>query len=1174
MSLIIDPAQAMAADPTLNAFVTANAGSGKTKTLIDRVARLLLAGAPPSAILCVTYTKAAAAEMQARLFELLGGWAVTPDARLSEAMARLLGPDNSQGLPEARRLFARALETPGGLKIQTIHAFCEQLLRRFPLEAQVSPGFTVMDDAAAALVVRDARARLAGLAGGEDVAVSEAYARLAIALDYMSFEGLFRTFEEKRGAIGDYLASVDGYAGAVRDVWARCGFLDGPTSVSEVEGLVVGETRLALWKAAAGVLGQGTKTDIANAEKMLAVSLEPTLGGMLGCLFTQGGAGTPATWVAKTSGLKSREDLRAFLLEEQERLLQARDLVRGAGVAEDTLAVLCLAESYADAYAMAKAERGVLDFADLVARARDLVARSPGAPWVLYKLDGGLEHILIDEAQDTAPEQWAIAESLTEEFFAGAGRVRPAGSPERTLFIVGDEKQSIYSFQGADPDRLLSETQRYIKLIRDAGRRAEPAPLTTSYRSVQTVLTFVDSLFSDPRTHVGVRAPMGMAALEHTASREGQPGCVDLWPLEMEEPAQERGAWDAPLDVESEGSANRRLARRIAREIRDLVERGDTVFAKDGTARPAGYGDIIILVRRRRALFEDIIRELRKAGVPVAGADRLVLSAHIAFDDLLALARFVQFPNDDLNLAALLKSPLCGASDEDLYAVGKPRKGSLWAAVQASDLPARGWLLQALDMALGRSPFEFYSRMLSLKDAAGRSGRARMLERLGSEAGDVMDEFLARTLEAEQRGVLDLERLAAAFEGLEISVKREMEAGGGEVRVMTAHGAKGLEAPIVFLPETTVKTGARGSALLETGPIEQGGGFLWAPRAAEDCAASAAARQRRKDKDEGESWRLLYVGLTRARDRLVLCGRAPARMKEGTVPEGWYGAMAAAFEHADVVGRVKSMTAEGGFTFQRFGDDPLPFTSNTDRPDESQDPRDGTPVQRVGPDFRQDNRTGGETAWLTVPAREEPPATAWASPSQAASRSRIPAPSPLSRQGGMDRFRRGDIIHRLLQLLPDVPEIERRETATRLLAREPDLSDVQRAEMIGAAMGVLEHPDFAEVFGPGSRAEVGLAGSAKALPEGLAISGRVDRLVVTASRVTVVDYKTNRPAPDDISGADPSYVAQLAIYTAVLGEVFPGRQVRAALVWTDGPKLMPVPEKMMAEALARLPGAR
>jgi ATP-dependent helicase/nuclease subunit A len=1164
MTLVVDNAQALAADPALNAFVTANAGSGKTKTLIDRVARLLLAKAPPSAILCVTYTKAAAAEMQARLFALLGDWSVMPDEKLSQALGGLLGEAaDGQDLAEARRLFARALETPGGLKIQTIHAFCEQLLRRFPLEAGVSPSFSVMDDAAAALVARDARETLAGLASGGSAVISEAYARLAIALDYQSFEALFRTFAEQRGAIADYLDSVGGLDGAVADVWARCGFEDGLVPVDSLAEAALAATDWPLWREIATVLAQGGKRDSGAAAKMSeAAELEgPTFDDLLAVLFTGGGSGTPVAWVNTTTGLKAREDLREALQSEQIRLDEARAGLRGARIAEDTVAVLALAITYAGAYADAKAERGVLDFADLVARARDLVARSPGAPWVLYKLDGGLEHILIDEAQDTAPEQWAIAQALTEEFFSGAGRVRPAGSPHRTLFIVGDEKQSIYSFQGADPDRLLIETDRYVARIEEIDRRAVRAPLSTSYRSVQTVLTFVDTLFADPRTHGGVRPPHGQAALTHKAFREGHPGCVDLWPLEEEEPGAEREAWDTPLDVEPEESTNRRLAGRIAAEIRAMVLGGDTVYGKDGKPRPAEYGDVIILVRRRRALFEDIIRALRKAGVPVAGADRLTLSAHIAFDDLMALARFVQFPDDDLTLAALLKSPICQLSDDDLYPLAHGRgQTSLWTRLQAADAPrpreALALLNTAIAMAPGLPPFEFYSRILALRDAAGRSVRSRMLERLGSEAGDVMDEFLARTLEAEGRGVLDLERLAGAFEGLEISVKREMEAGGGEVRVMTAHGAKGLEAPIVFLPETTVKTGARGSPLLETGD----GGFLWAPRQDDDCPASAAARQRRKDRDEGESWRLLYVGLTRARDRLILCGRAPARQKAGALPDGWYGAMAEAFaspaltDHPDVAARVRSVTRPDGFTFQRFGHDPV-------RIGEARQAE----VERPAP---------ARPPWLDTPAPPEPAATAWASPSQAASRSRLPAPSPLARQAGLDRFRRGDVIHRLLQMLPDVPGDQRLETARTLLAREPDLGPVQRAEMIAAAMGVLEHPAFAEVFGPGSRAEVALAGSAAGLPPGLAISGRVDRLLVAPDRVLVVDYKTNRPAPATIEAADPVYVAQMAIYAAVLAEIFPGRKISAALVWTDGPKLMPVPEKMMTAALATLPGAR
>ncbi len=1143
---LIDTAQALAADPQVNAFVTANAGSGKTKTLIDRVARLLLAGVAPSAILCVTYTKAAAAEMQGRLFKLLGGWSVMADAELKKELARLAAPDD-QNLSDARRLFARALETPGGLKIQTIHAFCEQLLRRFPLEAGVSPSFEVMDDAAAVLVAAEARTRLARFVLTTDQTIAEAYARLAVSLDYQAFEGLFRTFEDRREALAAYLAGK-GLEGVAADVWSRCGF-DEPASVQAIIDKTIDDMDRDLWEAGSSMLAAGGKRDGDCGAQMSAVlkAPSPSFDDLLAVFFTEKGKGSPATWVAKTAALKSREDLRQRLVAEQERLEIAREWVRAAKVAEDTTAVLSLAYAYGQAYRQAKQARGVLDFTDLISKARDLVAASPGAPWVLYKLDGGLEHVLIDEAQDTAAEQWLIAKALTEEFFSGAGKARPAGALNRTLFVVGDDKQSIYSFQGADPERLLSETKAYVALIRQAERRAEAVPLRVSYRSTPEVLRFVDALFTKPDTRIGVRPPEGDEILVHEPFRKDHAGCVDLWPLEEEPESEERTAWTAPLDLESETSAHRRLAARIAGEIRRLVQAGDRVFDKETQAwRPARYGDVIVLVRRRRALFEDIIRALRQAGVPVAGADRLTLSAHIAFDDLMALARFVQFPDDDLTLAALLKSPLCGFDDDQLYALAKPRKReSLWERLQGGrNTEALTFLRAALDLK-GLPPFDFYSRVLGLRDAEGHTARARMVTRLGSEAADVIEEFLARALGAEQHGVLDLERLAAAFEGLDISVKREMEAGGDEVRVMTAHGAKGLEAPIVFLPETTMQGVARGSPLMET---EDGAGFLWAPRAAEDCEASAAARQRRADRELGESWRLLYVALTRARDRLVLCGRKPARQKEGAAQVGWYGAMSEAFAHGDIAGDVHPVATADGFLFQRFGPDPQPIAAVASE----------LALEAILPKC------------LNAPAPAESAALAWASPSQAASRSRLPAPSPLSRQAGLDRFRRGDLIHRLLQLLPDLAPAERRAAAGQLLAREPDLTDRQRGEMIEAAFGVLDHPDFADVFGPGSRAEVALAGSAPGLPEGLAISGRVDRLRITPDRVLVVDYKTNRPAPADLSGVDPSYIAQLALYGAILAEVFPGRAIHAALVWTDGPKLMPLSEEVRAKALADL----
>ena len=1146
-----DPHQRQAADPALNAFVTANAGSGKTKTLIDRVARLLLGDVKPAAILCVTYTKAAAAEMQRRLFDVLGGWSVMEDEELRAALVRLEGeaaPRDALGLSNARTLFAKALETPGGLKIQTIHAFCEKLLRRFPLEAGVSPTFKVMDDQASALIAGEARAAVARYALDIEGPLADAYARLAVALDFEAFNKLFSDFEHRRDAIAAYVERCGGYEGMQADVWKICGF-EGPTSPEAIADAAMAALNRRLYDEAASVLDGGTKTDVRCAGDLRRVADIPSA---LAVLFTKSGEGTPATWVARTSGLRSHEDIRMALLTEQDRLEKVRADLRSARVAEATVQVLAMASAYAEAYHQAKAGRGALDFADLISRTRQLVDERPDAAWVLYKLDGGIDHILVDEAQDTAPEQWNIVRRLTGEFWAGAG-LRQQGAADRTLFVVGDEKQSIYSFQGADPRRLLDETQRYITDIVAAGQRADGVPLLVSYRSTPQILTFVDTLFVDPETRAGVPPPRGEDIVRHKAFRADHAGCVDLWPLDRDEPGVDREAWDAPLDEEAETSANRRLARRIAAEVRALVGRGDAVFDKETRSwRPAGYGDVLVLVRRRKVLFEEIIRELKRSGVPVAGADRLTLSAHIAFDDLMALARFIQFPDDDLTLAALLKSPFCGLADEDIYALARGRKpDSLWTVLrrraeeQADWGDALAFLDKARDLARARAPFDLFTRVLGLTGPDGRSMRSRILTRLGPEAGDVLDEFLARTLSAEAQGVRDLETLAHAFAGLDIAVKREMEGAGEEVRVMTAHGSKGLEAPIVFLPETTLTRTARGTPLLETPE----GGFLWSARKDDDCEASARARKFRADREAEEAWRLLYVGLTRARDRLVLCGRVGSTTTDDKVG-GWYAAMRQAFAHPDVAGDVRDVEVDG-HGFQRFGPDP----------------------DRLPPRAETGRTVSALPDWARGAAPVEPPARRYASPSQLADQTFGPAPSPLARVEGLGRYRRGELIHRLLQLLPDVPPADRQNAAARLLDRERDLTPPQRREMLAAAFGVLDDPRFADVFGPGSRAEAAIGGTSRRLPPGLAVSGRVDRLLVTPERVLVVDYKTNRPAPGDITDADPAYLIQMAVYVAVLEEVFPGRRVEAALVWTDGPRLMPVPENIVARTLAALPGA-
>ena len=1141
MNLSAADPQSIAADPNISAFVTANAGSGKTKTLIDRVARLLLGGAAPAAILCVTYTKAAAAEMQRRLFQRLGAWAVMDDIKLREELVRLEGaaPDD---LGRARALFAGALETPGGLKIQTIHAFCEALLRRFPMEAGVSPGFTVMDESQSAAIAKAARDGVAVYAAGEGP-VAQAYARMSVALDFAAFQAMFAAFEGRRGALGAYFDRVGGPAGMAADVWKRCGFT-APSSVEAETATVINRIDRTLWREAAGVLDGGTATDKKFAGLMRAVTADPgaTLDDALAIFFT--GTGARATWVGKTSGLKSREDLRSALLDVQAGLERDRERVRAAAVAEETVAALTLAGAYVAAYQVEKALHGALDFSDLVDKVAGLLSERQDAAWVLYKLDGGIDHLLLDEAQDTAPEQWAIIARLTDEFWSGAG-VRGEAAKVRTLFVVGDEKQSIYSFQGADPARFLTETLTYVARIEAAEAAVGRVPLLTSYRSAPDILAYVDAVFAPEAMAVAVPPSAGEAMVRHQAHRTDA-GCVDLWPLVYEEKGEERLAWDAPVDQETTHSANRRLADQIAAEVVALVKRGDAVGDGKGV-RPAGYGDVLVLVRRRGVLFEEILRSLKRAGAPVAGADRLRLAEHIVFDDLMALARICLYPDDDLTLAALLKSPFAGLKDDDIYALARGRIESLWASLQAraGERPSWGeaasFLTWARDSARRCPPFELFARALDRLGADGVSMRRRFLTRLGAEAQEALAEFLNQTAAAEQRGVRDLESLAADFQSLDMVIKREMDAARGEVRVMTAQGSKGLEAPIVILPEIAYPGGGRGSPLLTT----EDGGFLWCSSKTGDCDASKLAREAREQRDAAEALRLLYVALTRARDRLILCGRVAANAKEESV-KGWYRAIRDGLAHDGVAPRVRSIA--GGLEFERFGADPVAL---------------GAVAKPAAP-------AAALPAWIGKAPPAEPAGLRYASPSMALEDGGALTPSPLAGPAGLGRFRRGEIIHRLLQLLPDVAPAQRREAAARLLAAQSELSDDQRGEMAAAAFGVLDDPRFADVFAPGSRPEVAIAGTAPQLPRDLRISGRVDRLYVGADRVLVADFKTNRPAPQRVEDSDPAYVLQMALYWAVLKALFPDRAVEAALVWTDGPKLMTIPEELLSASLVRL----
>jgi len=1150
MSAAVSPnPQLQANDPSVSAFVTANAGSGKTSTLVGRVARLLLRGARPETILCLTFTKAAAAEMQRRLFQTLGSWAVMADEALAEALAGL--GEAPEDLSKARRLFAQALETPGGLKIQTIHAFCEKLLRRFPLEAGVSPGFVVLEDSAAVKTSREARDRLSEYAYNHpDGAVGRAFDQLSVDLDYERFGMLFADFEARRRDISAFISAEDGYEHLEDRIWRNCGFGSVP-DVAAIEMEALEAINWTQWYGAAdAVLTCGQKTDLSLGVALKGVNADSSLAEVWACLSTK----TDETPLKTLGTAKVVPWAKDFLREEQNRLGDVRALLGKAKVAQDTIHVLTLAHAYVTAYEAYKALHGALDFGDLIVKTLELLTERSDAAWVLYKLDGGIDHVLVDEAQDTAPDQWNIIRALTAEFFVGAGRLRGEGHDDRTVFAVGDEKQSIFSFQGADPARLLAESQHFQTLIEEVDRQFKAVSLAESWRSTPEVLSFVDSVFLDPEARLGLSPPQAdgegpLNVISHLARRPAGFGAVDLWPLVQNPPKPEIDPWK-PVDAEPEKSANKILAQQIATDIKAQVQRGDAVQdreSKTGGLRPASYGDFLILVRRRGVLFQEIIRALKREGVPVGGADRLKLSEHVVFKDLLGLAQFCLFTDDQLMLAALLRSPFCDVDETSLYDLAHDRRGGLWAALTARGderpewLAARQFFGWARQTAGAASPFDFYAKVMSRLDGNGRSMRERLLSRLGKEAEEALDAFLAQALAAEARGVHDLEQFVADMAALEIDVKREQEDGKGEVRVMTAHGAKGLEAPIVYLPDTATKSSAQGTNLMQ----DADGAFYWAPKKINDIEPTAEARLLRANASDHESLRLLYVALTRARDRLVVCGVEPGKphYKVGS----WYDYVERALNKPAIADQVRDVPFLEA-NLRRFGADPV-LAARSDTVLET---------ASVLP------------AWARALAKQEAIGTRYASPSTLAESEKGPAPSPLATLGGLGRYRRGDLIHKLLQVLPDLPPEQFEAGAERILARERDLTEAQRLEMTKAALAVLTDPQFAAVFGPGSRPEVAIAGRAEGLPENLAISGRVDRLVVSAERVLVVDYKTNRPAPATIDGADRAYLVQMAVYVAVLREVFPGRAVEAALVWTDGPKLMPVPNDLVAQTLEGL----
>ena len=1100
--------QRKAANPLRSVWVEASAGTGKTKVLSDRVLRILLNGVKPSKILCLTYTKAAAVEMSSRIAGRLSRWAVASEDDLHKELQSLLGqlPAEQKEYAKleatARQLFAVLLDTPGGMKIQTIHSFCQEILKRFPLEARISPYFEVMDDRTADEALEEIQQKLLKKIEDEPMSeVAQALGFLTKKVSEFKFPEIMGKIAENRNKITKLFLGYENKQALLAALAERLDVRLGDTEESLLTDFMKNISRSDL-KAVQQAWFQGSPSDVKNAEILAGLAERdfplPDFKVYKNLFLTQG---KPRAKAGTKGALASEPRLEEIFFAQAEKLIELERKLAAVRVFASTSAVLTLAEELIGGYNYFKKIHSKMDYEDLIVLTRNLLEDRSVAEWVLYKLDGGIDHVLIDEAQDTSPNQWAIIRALTDGFFDDWQE------NNKTVFAVGDRKQSIYSFQGADP----KEFDKMRQYFAEKAHNFDEVKLEVSFRSTAAVLDCVNTVFGDDYAKSGVISEG--EDMTHIPFRIGDGGRVELWPIVEPEEGDNPDMWRPPVERVSGVSTSSRLAKMIALKIKQSVESGDILISQN---RPVRYRDFMILVQRRNSFVEEMVRECKNVGVNVAGVDKIKLLEQIGVQDLVSLGKFLLLPSDDLTLAEVLKSPLFGLDDDDLFELCYNRKGaSVWTRLCDNKKYSETYknLRELLDLADYVRPFELYGYVLNKL-----GGRKKFVERMGYEVEDGLDEFVNLTLAYEQEHVPTLQGFIARIKQDEVEIKRELEQGDANVvRIMTVHGSKGLQAPIVILPDTVRVVSTKKEA-----------GLLWDdifyyPLTARDYEKNCTRIKTKESELALEEYRrLLYVALTRAEDRLCICGY---RKKSKVSEESWYELCRRCFTG---ISEEKS-------------DGTLVYETAQRLPAERKNEAVVKELQR--PVF----------GWINEPAPEEGALSKPYTPSRPDDEEQ-PLTSPIG-DNGNSRYRRGRLIHKLLQFLPDVRTADKRQVIYDFLTKEAyGLQESEIERICVEVMNLLENPKFSVLFGSESKAEVPIMGEV----DGKIISGQIDRIAVDDDGVWIVDFKTNRPAADTPEEVPLVYLRQMAAYRQLVERIYPGKAVKTFILWTDTANLMAV----------------
>jgi ATP-dependent helicase/nuclease subunit A len=1110
--------QLRASSPRDHAALSASAGTGKTHVLTARVLRLLLSGVDPASILCLTFTKAGAAEMADRIHARLAFWVRLKDAELGSELLALGEDPGPEMRDRARTLFARVLDASGGgLRIQTIHAFAQSLLGAFPAEAGLVPGFRPLEGREEQILARQTLADLLVRAEtGGDLPLIRDIQALSHRLGEGGAEGFLMCCARAPAAM-ETLGPREGIEARLRRAF------DIPSG--DIEAEIANQCCddvfdiATLGKIVAANRAWGSSTGLSCCDAVAAWQARAlagrgeTLDQLAGLVLTK--SGDPRKITAGI--LKADPDYAehaAKLIQCCQRLLHMRKVAK---LVEQLAAGLRAGQTFALAYGEAKRAHGVVDFDDLIRWAEQLLLTPGISEWVRYKLDQSTDHILVDEAQDTNERQWNIVRAIALEYFAGEG----ASARHRTIFTVGDYKQAIFGFQGTDPHSFDVARAYFDREARGIDQDFLDLSMDRSFRSSPPILAAVDRLIAD-LGHEALGLPR--RPNPHESFHSARPGSVTLWQPYSEEVAL------AEEEAGEEGwisDSTRRYAGKLARQIRHWL---DNPFHVEGKGRALRPEDILILVRRRGDLASLLVARLHAENVAVAGVDRLLLSAPLAVQDLLAAARFAVQPLDDLNLAGLLVSPLISWSQEDLFAAAYGREGALWPHLRATGAVPEA-LQDILAMADYTTPHQFLETILS----GTMDGRRKLLHRLGPEARDPIEELLASALEFETSSAPSLQRFLDWFARGDVEIVRDPSAPLDAVRVMTVHGSKGLQSPVVILADACVDPSRARSSTASFRLSEEGPEIpVFRPRKDEMCEPLKSQVEAKDRLDRQEHWRLLYVAMTRAEERLYIGGSLGAADKSGPPEASWYAAADAS---------LQGLGCE-------WSEDPIWGRSRL-----YGDPKAGAGKATAKPERPQ----AGLPAWLRMPAPlEARPPRPLAPSSMGEDDVPYPPPSPGMRQAA----ERGKLLHQLFERLPAVPPSERAERADSWLARAAGIKDSDsRRSLVVDACRIISQPEFAEIFAPKALAEAPIAA---VTADGSVITGTVDRLLVTEGRVRLMDFKTGRAVPATVREIPLAHLRQMAAYTAALEVIFPDREVEAALLYTSGPTLHPLSRALLA----------